>query len=122
LNAPAAVTAQWNNDKSNDAPASFTVTVKPNSIASIPSYPLHGYRLSWELYEDAKLLSHGEQNFTDLNAAESVSGNIEGKPHKLQLHLSLVRPTGEVAAEKNLDWNAGRQQAKQTDNAADPTQ
>jgi len=122
LNAPASVSVQWNNDKNNDVPASFTVTVKPNSIASLPSYPLRGYRLSWELYDDTKLLSHGEHSFADLNNAESVSDKVEGKPHKLQLRLSLWHPTGEVAAEKNLDWNADGQQAKRTDNATTPAQ
>src|SRR5262249_42297564 len=119
---PAAVSVQWNNDKSNDVPTSFIVTVKPNSIATLPSYPLHGYRLRWELYDDNKLLSHGEHNFADLNAAESISNNVEGKPHRLELHLSLLRPTGEVAAEKNLDWDAAGQQAKRVDNTAAPLQ
>ena len=35
MNAPAAVTVQWNGGK--DAPVSFTATVRPNSLASLPS-------------------------------------------------------------------------------------
>jgi beta-glucuronidase len=124
LNAPAVVGVQWNNDNNKDVPVSFTVTVKPNSASSLPSYPLRDYRLSWEIYDDSKVLSHGEHRFTDLSKMESVSGQVEGgaDTHKLQLHLSLIRPTGEVAAEKTLDWNAGGQQAKKTDSAVAPAQ
>ena len=120
LNAPASIGVQWNNDK--DVPASFTATVKPNSANNLPSYPLRDYRLSWEIYDDTKQLARGERRFADLSDTQTVSGKVEGvaDAHKLQLHLLLVRPTGEVAAEKTLDWNASGQQAKRTDTTATP--
>jgi len=37
------------------------------------------------------------------------------------LRLALVRPTGEIAAEKNLDWNIS-QQAAQPANTLAPAQ
>ena len=87
LNAPAVVGVQWNNDNNEDVPASFTVTVKPNSANSLPSYPLHDYRLSWEIDDDSKVLSHGEHRFTDLSKIESVSGQVEGGADAHKLHM-----------------------------------
>jgi len=55
----AAGSVQWDNDNNNDVPISFTATVKPNSANSLPSYPLRDYRLSWEIYDDSKVLSRG---------------------------------------------------------------
>ncbi len=122
LNAPAAISVGWNNEK--NTPASFTATVKPNSQASLPSYPLHNYRLTWEIYDDTKLLARGERGFDDLNTTQAVSGHVEGSADitKLQLHLLLLRPTGEIAAEKTLDWNANGEQARRVNGATIPAQ
>ncbi len=124
LNAPAVLSVRWNDDKDKNMPASFTATVQPNSTKRLPSYPLHNYRLNWQVYDDTKLLAHGERQFTDLNDTQSISGPVDAKAdtHKLQLRLSLLRPTGEVAAEKTLDWSGGGQQAKRMDNTATPAQ
>jgi len=120
MNAPASLAVRWDNEK--DLPAGFTATVTPNSPENLPSYPLRDYRLSWEIYDDDQLASRGEQRLGDLSGPRSLSAKVEGKgdAHKLQLHLSLVRPTGEVAAEKTLDWNGNGQQAEGSSGASIP--
>jgi beta-glucuronidase len=120
MNAPATITARWNTSK--DRPVSFTATLKPNSIDSLPSYPLRDYRLTWEIYDDAKLLSRGERRIADLSRAQALSAEVDShaETHKLQLHLALIRPTGERAAEKTLDWMAGGQQARRFGNGSPP--
>src|SRR3984957_1225988 len=122
MNSPAAVTVRWNSGTSLHA--SFTATIKPNSVESLPSYPLHSYRLLWEIYDDTKLISKGERGLSESPGVQSVSGQIEGGAgiHKLQLHLALVRPTGDIAAEKILDWNTNAQTTGGTGNAAAPAQ
>src|SRR5882724_11217840 len=109
INAPASISAEWNN--SQDVPTSFTATVKPNSPDNLPSYPLRDYRLTWDIYDETKLLAQGEKSFDALSSTQTVSGQVEGglAGHKLQLHLALHRPTGEIAAEKTLDWSTGQQ-------------
>jgi beta-glucuronidase len=121
INAPATISADWGNGE--EVPKSFTATVKPKSAASLPSYPLHGYRLTWEIYDDTKRLVHGERGLSDLSSVESVTGPVEGSAatHKLQLHLALVRPTGEIAAEKSLNWSTS-QQAKGPEAVSKPAQ
>jgi len=107
LNAPAALEAHW--DRTPEGPpSSFTVTLKPNGIEALPSYPLHDYRLVWELSDQGgKLLANGEQQFADLNNVQTVSGNVGPQPDAkiLKLHLTWVRPGGTIAAESSVDWN-----------------
>jgi hypothetical protein len=119
INAPATIAAEWNTGP--DVPTSFTVTVKPNASDSLPSYPLRDYRLTWDIYDETKLLNRGEHSFNALNSTQTVSGRVEGgiTSHRLQLHLALIRPTGEIAAEKTLDWHTS-QQARQIDDTSVP--
>jgi beta-glucuronidase len=122
LNAPAAISVGWNSEK--NIPASFVATVTPNPPESLPSYPLHDYRLTWEIYDDTKLLARGERRLDDLSEAQTVSGHVEGNADipKLHLHLVLLRPSGEIAAEKILDWNTNGQQARRVSGADLPAQ
>ncbi len=111
LNAPAAIDAQWSHG-SGELPSAYTVTVKPNNTTDLPSYPLHNYRLTWELCDEGgKLLASGEKQFPDLNDVQTVSGDVgnQAGAKALKLHLALLRPTGTVAAEKSLDWHASGQ-------------
>jgi endo-1,4-beta-mannosidase len=119
MNAPATISAEWSS--SQDVPTSFTVTVQPNSAETLPSYPLRDYRLTWEIYDENKLLTRGERSLSTLRSAQTVSNPVDGSlaGRKLQLHLALVRPTGEIAAEKNLDWNTN-QQGRQLENMPVP--
>jgi beta-glucuronidase len=100
MNAPAALRAEWNHGR--DMPTSFTATVTPNSLDTLPSYPLRNYRLTWDIYDETKLLTRGERSFKTLSSTQTVSVPVAGglAGHKLQLHLALLRPTGEIAAEK----------------------
>jgi beta-glucuronidase len=107
LNAPAAIEARWNQGPPG-VPTAYTVTVTPNRTTDLPSYPLHNYRLSWELCdEEGKLLASGEKQFVNLSDAEVLSGEVGSQPAAkgLKLHLTLLRPTGAVAAEKIMDWH-----------------
>ena len=113
LNAPATVDAQWNQE-TGKLPSTSTVTVKPNGAADLPSYPLHNYRLAWELCDEGgKLLASGEKKFPELSDVQTVSVEVGNQPAAtaLKLHLTLLRPTGDVAAEKSLNWHLGGQSA-----------
>jgi hypothetical protein len=109
MNAPAALSVHWNHE--GTGPAAFTATVKANALDSLPSYPLHGYQLRWEIYDEAKLIAQGESRLADLSSAQSVTGQADrdADSHKLQLHFVLLRPTGEIAADRTLDWNSGQE-------------
>jgi len=109
LNAPASVEVSWDHEQSE--PSVFRATVKPNSLDELPSYPLRGYRLTWEIYDGKTKLAQGEHDFADLNGGQTVTDQIPGagRARQLQLHLVLERPTGEIAAEKTVDWNASQQ-------------
>jgi hypothetical protein len=114
LNAPAAIEAHWDR-LTTEPPSSFTVTLKPNSVADLPFYPLRDYQLAWELSDQAgKLLAVGEQQVADLSDAQTVSGSVGPHPEAemLKLHLTLLRPGGTIAAETSVDWgvNAVSQQ------------
>jgi hypothetical protein len=109
LNAPATMYARWEG-KSANAPSRFAVTVTPNSIENLPYYPLHDYRLMWEVSDESgNLLASGGQQFSDLKTAQVIFGDIEPLPNAkmLKLHLTLLRPESTVAAETSLDWRAG---------------
>ncbi len=111
LNAPATIDAQWNPGTAGP-PSTYTVTVTPNSKTDLPSYPLHNYRLTWELCDEGgKLLASGEKQFADLSNVQTVSGDVgnQSGAKALKLHLTLLRPTGAVAAEKLMDWHASGQ-------------
>ena len=108
INAPAALGVQW--EQAAGAGAEFTVSVTPNNLSELPSYPLHNYRLLWEVSSaEGKLLASGEKQFGDLSQTQTVSGNAGASSAvgSLKLHLTLVRPTGDVAAEKFSEWRAG---------------
>lgn len=107
LNAPAVIEAQWNRGPEG-APSSYTVTVTPKGKTDLPSYPLHNYRLTWELCDEGgALLASGEEQFSDLTEVQTVTGKVGKSPQArtLRLHLTLFRPTGTVAAEEVMDWH-----------------
>jgi beta-glucuronidase len=105
VNAPAALEAHW--EFSDNVPAAFTAMVQANTMERLPSYPLHDYRLEWDVRdENNKLIASGAQPMRDLSSAQSVVGNLHPLPQTgaLRLHLRLLSPTGSIAAEKNVDW------------------
>jgi beta-glucuronidase len=109
LNAPATMNAHWE-ETSAGTPSRFTVTVTPNSIENLPYYPLHDYRLVWEISDETgNLLARGGQQFSDLQTARVISGAVDPPPNAemLKLHLTLLRPESTVAAETSVDWRVG---------------
>jgi beta-glucuronidase len=106
LNAPATMNVHFNTGQDNSF--SFTITVSPNSITQLPSYPLHGYSLNWELCrDDGTLAAHGSKQLGDTASEETISGAYSGDTRgHLTLHLELLRPSGFVAAEREVNWGA----------------
>jgi hypothetical protein len=110
LNSPAVIDAQWS-PQTAGPPVAYTVTVTPNRKTDLPSYPLHNYRLAWELCDESgKLLASGEKQLSDLSGVQTVSENVgdQSAAKVLRLHLTLLRPTGTVAAEKLMDWRSAQ--------------
>lgn len=106
LNAPATIRAQWE-ASSVTAPSGFTVTIVPNSVKDLPYYPLHDYRLVWQMSDErGNLLTTGGQQFADLKTTQVISRDIEPPKNAkmLKLHLTLLRPENTVAAEASVDW------------------
>ncbi len=123
LNAPAIMEAQWE-QAMEGPPAGFKVTLKPNGLQDLPSYPLRDYRLAWELSDQVgKLLAGGEQELADLSSTRIVSGDVGPQPEAkiLRLHLTLLRPGGAIAAESFLDWG-GDAATRQPDGHAKRTE
>jgi len=109
LNALAAIDARWETTTSA-APSRFTVTVTPNSIENLPYYPLHNYRVDWQVSDESgKLINRGEQSFTDLETAQVISGQIQllTDAKRLKLHVTLLRLENTIAAEKFVEWKLG---------------
>ena len=108
LNAPATIDAHWD-ATSAAAPSGFTVTVVPKGVEDLPYYPLHDYRLVWQMSDESgNLLTTGGQQFADLKTAQVISKELEplGNTNVLRLHFTLMRPDSTVAAETSLDWPA----------------
>jgi len=109
LNALAAIDAHWEGTASTP-PSRFTVTVTPNGVEDLPYYPLHNYRVAWQVSDEGgELIKHGEQPFADLAEPQVISGEIQQLAHAkgLKLHVTLLRPENTIAAEKSLEWKAG---------------
>lgn len=106
MNAPATIGANWG-DTSGDVPTAFRATVQSNPMDQLPSYPMHDYRLEWEVRdENSKLIASGAQPLPDLDRERTLEQKVQPLPGTgvLRLHLTLLGPTGAVAAEKNVDW------------------
>lgn len=105
LNAPAMISAHWD-APSATAPPRFMLTITPNSVESLPYYPLHDYRVVWQVSDESgKLLTHGERQFADMNKAQVVNGQLESSVDVkfLKLKVTLLRPGNTIAAEKSVD-------------------
>jgi len=106
MNAPARIDAHWVGT-AGPTPAGFTLTVTANSVQDLPSYPLHDYQLVWKLLDaEGKVASTGTRQLADLVRPARVSASL---PRSLagssrQLVITLLRPTGVVAAEKSVAW------------------
>lgn len=107
MNTPAALQGQWEASR-DQAPTAFTATVQANSMARLPSYPLHDYRLEWDVRdENNKVIASGAQQLPDLADSHTVVGKVQplAQTGGLRLHLTLFGPTGSIAAENSVDWH-----------------
>jgi hypothetical protein len=106
LNAPARIEAAFTGGPYLP-PASFNAIVSRRPYTELPSYPLHGYRLHWELRDQNNaLVASGDREFADLEQPATVSGTWQPRDSMtaLALEITLTRPTGYVAAEKRVNW------------------
>lgn len=115
LTTPATIAARWVSVKDH-VPTAFAALVTPNSERNLPFYPLRNYRLIWRLLDEkGKLLDSGERRFAELIDAVPITGVVppdEGG-HAIRLSVTLLGPTGLVAADDTLEWPAQRQAGRQ---------
>jgi hypothetical protein len=106
LNAPARIEAAFTGGPYSP-PAGFNATISRRSYTELPSYPLHDYRLHWELRDQSNaLVASGDRAFAGLEQPAEISGTWQPKDWMtaLTLEITLTRPTGFVAAEKRVQW------------------
>jgi beta-glucuronidase len=116
LNAPATLSVQTGQGSSNSV-QTFTITVRPNAITRLPSYPLHGYSVDWELHtEEGGLETSGSKQLGDLDGEKVITASFPNGSNKhLFLHVQLVKPDGFMAAEKTVPLDAVEAQKKAGD-------
>jgi beta-glucuronidase len=108
INAPARIDAHWVG-AAGAVPAGFALTVTANAPHELPSYPLHDYRLEWQLLDaEGKVAGSGTRQLADLAKPAQVAASLPrplAGTHR-QLVVKLLRPTGAVAAEQTVSWPA----------------
>jgi beta-galactosidase/beta-glucuronidase len=109
LTMPATIAAHWvgAKDQTSAPPTAYAVLVTPNSERNLPFYPLRDYRLIWKLSDETgKSLGGGERRFAELRDAVPVSAELPSAEsgHALRLTVTLLAPTGAVAADTTLEW------------------
>jgi beta-glucuronidase len=127
LNRPARLVAHWVGP-AEQPPAGFDLAATPNTERDLPFYPLHGYRLTWAVL-DAKgnAVVNGERQLGQFTTPVNITGALSAalparsetatSPDGLiapaapddrhptyQLTVTLVSPTGSVAASEMLQW------------------
>jgi hypothetical protein len=114
LTRPAKIDAQWVR-ANDDASPGFAVTATPNTGRDLPSYPLHDYRLTWTLLDDkGKAVTSGDRRLAEFTDAFTITGALptDADTHAFRLLVTLIRPTGWVAAERALEWTPARRTTK----------
>jgi len=107
MNAPASLSVTW--PSANNNGSTFAIEIVPKLATELPSYPLHDYKLAWQVMgENGRLLAAGEEQIADLTASQTISHTVPASETSgaLKLHFELLRPTGTVAAERSVEWNA----------------
>jgi beta-glucuronidase len=103
LNEPAHIDAHWKRN-GDDAPTAFSFVVAPRGDAELPSYPLHGYRVAWQLLgAENRAFASGTLQLTGA-ASVSVEHAVPAHDAKspLQLVIKLLRPDGTQAMQRVL--------------------
>jgi beta-glucuronidase len=117
LNAAAGIVAQWVPAAGAGKPTGFTATVTPKSDRDLPYYPMTDYLLTWKILDEkGKRIAGAEQSLATFAAPLSLTGSVPAgsEGQTLTLVISVMRPTGAVAAERSLAWSGpatGTQQA-----------
>src|SRR5438477_526844 len=86
--APAALKAQWKFGKWYET-VGFNLTIRRRDLDELPSYPLRGYNLRWELRDAGNRLLHdGNFPLEDLEQEQKLQGNwaADSSQHRLTLH------------------------------------
>jgi hypothetical protein len=107
MNTPASLEGKFE-QASDDGPMNFTANVQANTVERLPSFPLHDYRLEWDVRdENNKIIASGAQRIPDLTRAQTVAGKLQplAQTGALRLHLTLLSPSGLMIAENNVDWH-----------------
>jgi beta-glucuronidase len=104
-NSPARISAGWNYDSAG-LPIGFHTTIERRGPDEIPSYILREYRVSWEVRDDnGEKLAASEKELPDMGPPQSLEASWKAPISRaLTLHVTVLRPTGFVAAEKTLTW------------------
>jgi beta-glucuronidase len=103
LNEPAQMEVKWS-ERQAGTPTGFEVTLTPNGLDRLPSFPLDGYRLSWQLTgAENRAFASGE---VAIRAGEKTTAGSEvpaqGRSQPFRLAVKLLRPDGSVAMERSL--------------------
>jgi hypothetical protein len=103
-NTPARASLSWN--QTYTTPTEARVVITPRSERELPSYPLHGYRVEWEVQDDDnRVLGAGGRAFSEtVKPEELLLRWPEAATKALRLRLRLVRPSGLVALDETFDW------------------
>jgi beta-glucuronidase len=83
----------------------FELTIGRKSLMQIPSYPLKGYSLRWELRDgEGKLLHNGHFDLADLEQAQTLKADWtpDQSVHHAMLRLTLTNPRGDTESEETL--------------------
>jgi hypothetical protein len=107
LNASASIAAQWSRAAGSGKPSGFTATVSPKTEKNLPYYALRDYRLAWKILDEkGKQIAGDAQTLATFTAAVPVSGALPAtsEGQMFTLMLTLLRPTGAIAAERRIEW------------------
>jgi beta-glucuronidase len=104
LNEPARIDARWT-DSRDGQPGAFSIAITPNDAARLPSQPLGGFTVLWQLIDATNHeMARGELQLPRdggaVTGAARVPQNIEKTPFRLV--VSLRRPDGSAAATREL--------------------
>jgi beta-galactosidase/beta-glucuronidase len=103
---PAVLKAAWKFGKWYEV-VGFNVSIGRRSLDELPSYPLQGYNLRWELRDGANRLVHqGNFALEDLEHQQTLQENWapDSSLRRLNLHFFLTNPRGETEAEQQVDY------------------
>ncbi len=105
VNSPARISIEWDYDSAG-LPIGFHTTIQRRRPDEIPSYTLRQYRVVWELRDnDGQKITGDEKSLPEIGPPQSVKANWQPPSTRaLTLRLTVLRPTGFVAAEKVLTW------------------